>query len=76
MESTATALATRTSLSDFAADELLEVPADLAGVLKVSPSKAAQLAREGVIPCVRVGKAVRVTPQAVREYIASGGSAT
>jgi hypothetical protein len=28
----------------------------------------------GVIPCASGGKSVRVTPQAVREYLASGGN--
>ncbi len=34
-----------------------------------------ELAREGELPCVRFGRAVRFDPRAIREWIEAGGTA-
>lgn len=46
-----------------------------ARVLKVGYPRAAELAREGVIPVVRLGRQVRVDPDQLTEFISSGGKA-
>lgn len=57
----------------------LELPrlltaAPLAKAVNVSTSRIYQLARDGLIPCVRIGRQVRFHPGTVAEWIAQGGS--
>ena len=46
---------------------------DVAQRLKVSEYRAYELARQGVLKAIRLGKSVRVTPSAVTEYLAQNG---
>jgi excisionase family DNA binding protein len=46
-----------------------------ARVLHVTYARAAELAREGIIPVVRLGRQVRVDPDELRNFIANGGKA-
>ena len=47
---------------------------EVAELLRVRPARAYQLARDGLLPCVRLGTQVRVDPQQLAEWIACGGS--
>jgi excisionase family DNA binding protein len=47
----------------------------VAEVLSVTYARAAGLARESVIPVVRLGRQIRVDPIRLQEFIASGGRA-
>ena len=51
---------------------LLRIP-EVAERLAVSTPRAYALAREGVIPIVRLGRQVRVDDRQLEEWIASGG---
>lgn len=44
-------------------------------VLNIRRKQAEDLARRGILPIVRVGRQVRVSPPALDEWIASGGAA-
>jgi excisionase family DNA binding protein len=44
-----------------------------AELLNVSYARAAQLARENVLPTVRLGRQYRVCPEKLAEFIAAGG---
>jgi excisionase family DNA binding protein len=46
---------------------------EVARVLRVRQERAYQLARDGVLPAVRVGRQVRVDRCALREWIERGG---
>lgn len=46
----------------------------LAKAINVSVSRIYQLARDGVIPCVRIGRQVRFLPAQVARFLAQGGS--
>ena len=46
-----------------------------ARVLTVTYSRAAELARQGVIPVVRIGRQIRVNPDDLNQFIANGGKA-
>ena len=48
---------------------------EVARILKVSSSRAYELARTGRIPVVRLGRTVRVDPDQLSEWLARGGSA-
>jgi excisionase family DNA binding protein len=48
---------------------------DLARTLNVSYARAAQLAREGVLPTIRLGRQIRVHPDQLNEFLARGGRA-
>ena len=52
--------------------DLLTIP-EVARVLRVPPARAYNLAREGLIPTVRVGRQVRVDRDALQEWIRDGG---
>ena len=52
--------------------KLLTIP-EVARVLHVRTERAYQLAREGVLPVVRVGRQVRVAERALDRWIAAGG---
>lgn len=46
----------------------------LARAVSVSTSRIYQLARDGVIPCVRIGRQVRFDPARVVAWLAQGGA--
>ena len=46
---------------------------EVAGLLRVPTARAYELAREGVLPCVRLGRQVRFDADALRRWIARGG---
>jgi len=48
---------------------------EVARVLQVEEPRAYALARQGVIPVVRIGRQVRVAEAALRRWIGSGGHA-
>ncbi|GMU58942.1 MAG: hypothetical protein AMXMBFR34_07050 [Myxococcaceae bacterium] len=49
--------------------------ADLARFLKVSKSWVYQASAAGVVPCVRIGAALRFEPEAIRRWLHGGGEA-
>ena len=49
---------------------------ELASRLNVSRPRAYQLVRRGALPCVRLIRQVRVSEDALREFIESGGTAS
>ncbi len=53
---------------------LLTIP-EVAARLRVSRARAYQLAREGLIPIVRLGRQLRVEEGALRAWLANGGQA-
>lgn len=60
-------------------DQTIELPKlltaePLARAVNVSTSRIYQLARDGVIPCVRIGRQVRFDPARVAVWLAQGGS--
>ena len=48
---------------------------EAAELLRLRPARVYELAREGVLPVVRLGRQVRVEEQALRDWIARGGQA-
>jgi excisionase family DNA binding protein len=56
-----------------AAEELLTVP-EVAARLRMSSYRVYELARQGVLKSVRLGKSVRVKPSAVADYLAKQGA--
>ena len=55
-------------------NELLTLE-DVARVLHVKYGRAAELGREGIIPVVRLGRQIRINPEELNSFIASGGKA-
>ena len=53
--------------------DLFTIP-EVAQRLKVSEYRAYELARQGFLKSVRLGKSVRVTPSAVADYLAQQGA--
>ncbi|HJT20809.1 MAG TPA: helix-turn-helix domain-containing protein [Nitrospira sp.] len=53
-------------------EALLTIP-EVAKRLKVSEYRAYELARQGILPSIRLGKSVRVKPSALAEYLAKQG---
>ena len=51
---------------------LLTIP-EVARVLHVRTERAYQLARDGVLPVVRLGRQVRVNGRALDDWVAQGG---
>ena len=47
---------------------------EAADLLRVRKARAYDLAREGVLPCVRLGRQVRFDACALEEWIARGGN--
>jgi excisionase family DNA binding protein len=43
--------------------------------LGIGRDRAYQLAREGVVPVVRIGRQIRIDPDALEAWIQSGGTA-
>lgn len=60
------------SRNEHEEDLLLTIP-QVAKRLKVSDYRAYELARQGSLQSVRLGKSVRVKPSAVAEYLAKHG---
>jgi putative molybdopterin biosynthesis protein len=46
-----------------------------ARVLKVNYGRAAELARQGIIPTVRLGRQIRIDPDQLTDFISNGGRA-
>ena len=46
---------------------------ETAAILKVSYYRAAQLAREQIVPVVSLGRTYRIDPQQLQEFIRGGG---
>lgn len=42
---------------------------EVASVLRISPSQAYRLAKSGILPSIRFGKAVRVRPEDLEEFL-------
>ena len=47
--------------------------ADLAEILQVPYARAADLIRSSRIPAIRIGRQVRISPDALSAFIAAGG---
>jgi excisionase family DNA binding protein len=47
---------------------------EAAALLRVTPNRVYELAKRGVIPCVRVGRQVRFSEEHLLEWIGNGGS--
>jgi excisionase family DNA binding protein len=54
--------------------QLLRIP-EVAETLSISPQRAYDLARSGVLPVVRLGRQLRVDPSALAEWVGQGGKA-
>lgn len=48
---------------------------DVAPTLNVTGARVLELARQGLLPCVRLGRQVRFDPNALADWIATGGKA-
>ena len=44
-------------------------------LLKVKPHRIYEMARGGLLPCVRLGRQVRISEDALRRWIENGGQA-
>jgi excisionase family DNA binding protein len=53
--------------------KMLTAP-EVAQLLRVKPARVYELARLGMIPCLRIGRQVRFAEESLREWIACGGS--
>jgi excisionase family DNA binding protein len=51
---------------------LLTIP-EVSDLLRVPPARAYELARQGVLPVVRLGRQVRVSEPALQRWIEDGG---
>ena len=60
-------------LDDGKEELLLTIP-EVARRLKVSDYRAYELARQGILKSVRLGKAVRVKPSAIDDYLSRHGA--
>ena len=47
----------------------------VAEILQVSEARTQELAREGILPVIRLGRQYRVDPDQLAEFIAGGGRA-
>lgn len=54
--------------------EMVLTVREVAAQLKLSPYRVYELARQGTLKSIRLGKAVRVRPSAVAEYLARQGA--
>lgn len=52
---------------------LIAAPA-AARLLGISLQRLYELSREGIIPCVRLGRSFRYSPSALNEFIQKGGA--
>lgn len=48
---------------------------EVAAVLNVSKARCYELARNGVLPVVRIGRQLRIHPGHLNEWLAGGGAA-
>jgi putative molybdopterin biosynthesis protein len=48
---------------------------EVAGVLRVPIPRAYGLARNGIIPVVRIGRQIRIDPEQLSDFISNGGRA-
>lgn len=48
--------------------------AELADYMGLPKPRVYQLAREGILPCVRLGRAVRFDPIVIQDFIRNGGA--
>lgn len=48
---------------------------EVAEILSVTPARAAALARENLLPVVRLGRQIRVHPEQLQRFIENGGKA-
>lgn len=48
--------------------------ATLSEHLGISKARVYQLAREGVLPCVRLGRTIRFDPAVIQDFIGNGGA--
>jgi len=55
-------------------EELLRLK-DAAAKLGISYARAAELARQGLLPVVRLGRQIRVSPERLADFVANGGKA-
>ncbi len=46
---------------------------EVAKALRISYRRAAQLARDQVLPTVKLGRQVRISPRALAHFVANGG---
>ena len=46
----------------------------VARILQVKYHRAAELAREGILPVIRLGRQVRVCPDQLAAFLANGGA--
>lgn len=53
---------------------LLRIP-HVAQVLDVPQARVYEMIRQGLLPCVRLGRQVRVSEEALRRFIETGGQA-
>lgn len=53
----------------------LQTASEAAERLSVSVQRVYEMARLGIVPCVRLGRTVRFDPAAIEGYVASGGKA-
>jgi excisionase family DNA binding protein len=47
----------------------------VAEILQVSETRAQELAREGILPVIRLGRQYRVDPDQIEEFLRAGGRA-
>ena len=52
--------------------QLFRIP-EVAKMLSISPERAYELARSGALPVVRLGRQLRVDPNALAEWVKKGG---
>jgi len=53
-------------------DKLIKVH-DLAEQWSLSEDRIYTLAREGIIPSIRIGRTLRFSPSAIQEFLSNGG---
>lgn len=53
----------------------LKTAKELAEELNVEPARVLHLAREGLLPCIRLGRQVRFDPAIVEAWLRKGGAA-
>lgn len=48
---------------------------EAAALLSLTHGRLYDLARQGIVPCVRLGRAIRFDEEKLREFVAAGGKA-
>jgi excisionase family DNA binding protein len=46
---------------------------DVARELNITPGRAYEIGRRGILPCVRIGKQMRFTREALDAFVRAGG---